>query len=61
MASVRYLSGEVSRFRVAGRDGGVVPQQQVVHGSAHNLAATDDHRSLPGDGHACRSNLTGND
>lgn len=61
---MQYLFSQVSCFRVAGGDGGVVPQQQVVHGSAHNLTAAYDHRSLPGYGHTCRgsgSNVGCND
>lgn len=53
---MQYLFGQVSCFRVAGSDCGVVPQQQVVHGSAHNLTAAHYHRSLPGYGHTCRGN-----
>lgn len=53
---MQYLLGQISCFGVAGGDCGVVPQQQVVHGSAHNLAAADHHRSLSSYGHTCRRN-----
>lgn len=46
-----YLSGEISRFGVAGGDGGVAPQQQVMHRSAYNLTAANHHSSLPGHRH----------
>lgn len=49
-----YLSRQIGSFRVAGGDGGMVPQQQVMHWRAHNLAAADHYRSLPRHRHTCR-------
>lgn len=48
-----YLFWEISGFRVARGDGGVVPQQQVMHRCAHNLTAANHHRSLPRNRHTC--------
>ena len=49
-----YLSSKICSFRVAGGDGGVVPQQQIVHRGANNLTATDHYRSLPCHRYTCR-------
>lgn len=49
-----YLSRQIRGFRMAGGDGGVVPQQQVMHRCAHNLTATNHYRSLPCHRHTCR-------
>lgn len=52
--SLIYLSRQIGRFGVACGDGGVAPQQQVMHRSAYNLAAANHHGSLPSHRHACR-------
>lgn len=49
-----YLSREISRFGVAGCDGGMAPQQQVMHRSAYNLTAANHDSSLPCHRHTCR-------
>lgn len=52
--SLCYLCGKIDGFRVAGGDGGVIPQQQIMHGCAHNLTAPNHDRSLPCHRNACR-------
>lgn len=52
-----HLSGQISCFGVTSCDGGVAPQQQVMHRSAYNLTAANHHRSLPRHSNACRDRM----
>lgn len=49
-----YLSGQICSLRVAGGDGSMIPQQQIMHGCTNNLTATNHHSSFPCHRHTCR-------
>lgn len=48
-----HLCCQIARLWVTGGDGGVAPQQEVVHRRSHNLAPPDHHGVLSRHRHTC--------